>query len=444
MAVRHRTPDGPVTGLRATLEVAMAQDRLTMKDLTVLAPQRDPFRVDTPAGHRDGRWFKDVAERALELKGSDSIHLRGCHYAALSMEATKPNGQRYANSEEDWDWMQSKAAKAGRWLRYVGFDKITDERNVPPVVRLWTPPEPKSVISVGDVEIVVPDDLAPQPLLIDYRGIQPYRLSIFGEKTSLEDVLAPVAESRMADLYLPTGESSDTLVYLMARDAAEDGRPLVVLYFSDCDPDGYGMGRSVARKLQAFKALQFPELEFELRPVALTPDQVKEHGLPSTPFVTKAKTTNALKAAETKRRRWVDAFGIEQTEIDSIATLNPDLLRRLAMEATRPFFDSGLDARAREKRREWEARAQQVIENEIGKGQLTQRRADAEAKLAELHEQVEALKDALEGVELPEIPDVIEGQADIDGSLPSPLIDSKWDFAEQCQRLISHKSYERS
>ena len=28
-----------------------------MKDLTVLATQNDPFRVDTAAGHRDGAWL---------------------------------------------------------------------------------------------------------------------------------------------------------------------------------------------------------------------------------------------------------------------------------------------------------------------------------------------------------------------------------------------------
>jgi hypothetical protein len=36
----------------------------TMKDLTVLAPKNDPFRIDTPARHRDGRW---LAETVAEL-----------------------------------------------------------------------------------------------------------------------------------------------------------------------------------------------------------------------------------------------------------------------------------------------------------------------------------------------------------------------------------------
>jgi hypothetical protein len=45
--------------LRAVLEAEGG-----LKDLTVLAPQNDPFRRDTSAGHRDGRW---LAERAAEL-----------------------------------------------------------------------------------------------------------------------------------------------------------------------------------------------------------------------------------------------------------------------------------------------------------------------------------------------------------------------------------------
>ena len=44
-----------------------------------------------------------------------------------------------------------------------------------------------------------------------------------------------------------------------------------VFYFADCDPAGWQMPISVARKLQAQKALHFPELEFEVHRVALYP-----------------------------------------------------------------------------------------------------------------------------------------------------------------------------
>ena len=34
---------------------------------------------------------------------------------------------------------------------------------------------------------------------------------------------------------------SDTMVYQMAKIGAEDGRPMVVLYFADADPSGWNM-----------------------------------------------------------------------------------------------------------------------------------------------------------------------------------------------------------
>ena len=56
-----------------------------------------------------------------------------------------------------------------------------------------------------------------------------------------------------ADLYLPTGEISDTLLATMAKAGAEDGRPMVVFVFADCDPAGYQMAVSIGHKLRALK-----------------------------------------------------------------------------------------------------------------------------------------------------------------------------------------------
>ena len=57
----------------------------------MLAAQNDPFRVDTPARHRDGKWLAVQAER-LGL-GDRVIHLRGLHYMLVSGEAIKPDGK---------------------------------------------------------------------------------------------------------------------------------------------------------------------------------------------------------------------------------------------------------------------------------------------------------------------------------------------------------------
>lgn len=105
-----------------------------------------------------------------------------------------------------------------------------------------------------------------------FRAEQPYRLVFFGEKSSLEPVLGPQSNRFNTGLFLPTGEISDTQIYLMARAGAEDGRPMIVFTSSDCDPAGWQMPISIARKLQAFKVLLFPDFEFRVFRVALTPE----------------------------------------------------------------------------------------------------------------------------------------------------------------------------
>jgi hypothetical protein len=47
---------------------------------------------------------------------------------------------------------------------------------------------------------------------------KPSTSSSSGEKSSLEDVVTPVARQHDADLYLPTGEISDTLIHQIAKD----------------------------------------------------------------------------------------------------------------------------------------------------------------------------------------------------------------------------------
>ncbi len=75
--------------LRAALDAVIAERGCSLKDLTVLAPQRDPFRRDTPANHRLGEWLA-AAMGTLGLTGR-KIHPRGLHYAMLGQP--KPDGK---------------------------------------------------------------------------------------------------------------------------------------------------------------------------------------------------------------------------------------------------------------------------------------------------------------------------------------------------------------
>jgi hypothetical protein len=55
-------------------------------------------------------------------------------------------------------------------------------------------------------------------------------------------------------------------------------------------------------------------------------------------------------------------MGVEQTEIDALAALRPELLEQLAEKAVAPFFDYTLFRRCMRARREWEDACRAAID----------------------------------------------------------------------------------
>jgi hypothetical protein len=418
--------------LRQALDDAIAEangTKLSMKDLTVLSDAVDPFRLDTPANHELARWLAGTAT-TLGL-GDRKIHNRGLHYMILGQP--KPDGTEYVSDAASWELME-RASNCARWLGHLPFDQITDQRNAPPVVKIFEPPDPEPYITVGiDVEIPDADDIIPQLGLDDFTGTQPYKLVLVGEKSSLDVELGPIAEEFGCDLYLPTGNISNTLINQMAKIGADDGRPMVVLYFADCDPSGWNMGIEVSRKLQALKVVHFPDLEFEVHRAALTPEQVRQFNLPSTP----------LKPEEKRADKWRAAWGIEQTEIDALATLRPELLRQVARDAIAPFYDSDLKERVAAARQEWMDRALEIINASLDQQRLGRIRREATEKLDEMREQIDAFNEQLridvDDFDLPPI-EIPEADPTL-GLAPRPLLDSWWSFTDQCRALIDSKAY---
>ena len=94
----------------------------------------------------------------------------------------KPDGTPYTNTEEDWLWLSAKAGKAARWLGYIPFDQIVDQRNEAPTVQIFSEPNPWPYVSTG-VSVDIPDteDITPAVEVGDFKGVQPYKLVMFGE-----------------------------------------------------------------------------------------------------------------------------------------------------------------------------------------------------------------------------------------------------------------------
>jgi hypothetical protein len=284
------------------------------------------------------------------------------------------------------------------------------------------------------VDLPTTRDITPRAAVSGFVPRQAYHFVIFGEKSSLEDIVDPIAREYEADLYLPTGEISDTLIYMIARDAAADGRPLVLFTLSDCDPSGHQMPVSIARKLQAFRDLFFPGLEFEVVPIALTPEQVKAHGLPETP----------LKPGEKRASRWQEAFGVDQTEIDALTTpTRAPTLRGIIRQALKPYFDPTLRRRVTMAEGEWRRAAQAALSDGIDGDRLASIEVQASPMLSRFREQVDRINDDLQrlvtGVSLPPVVIPQPGLA-LDPDRPS-LVSFDHDWVAASRALIARKSY---
>lgn len=407
----------------------------TKGDLTVLSAQRDPYRWDRQNARKAGTWFQKQIERFVP---EGEIHLRGLHYRiTVAADVLMPDGEPYINSDDCWEWLQEPASKAARWLGFVPFERIVDERNEAPILFV---PEPGlcAVEWVTGQRVLLPEDeeeIFPRALACngDYHKRQPYRIILFGEKTSLKEVLLPFAREVNGELILPTGEASDTLIYDVAKRAAADARQAVILYFSDFDPSGHQMAISVSRKIQALCDLRFPDLEIELHPVALTLEQVEELNLPSTP----------LKKTEKRADKWRESMGHEQVEIDALLALHPEALPAITRKALGPFFDFTLAERSRDALRDWYQERDEVLAESLPYNQSVKRveKAYEEVKKA-VATFTRVQQEEYDKVNEIELPDLEVPEVEIEEDPPEALFDSSMDYIESTDRLNAHKNME--
>jgi Histidine kinase-, DNA gyrase B-, and HSP90-like ATPase len=440
------SPFEPTGKLGRLIKAESEAASLSVPALTVLSASNDPYRLDTAEGHALGRWCAGQIDLLLPDRHR-VIHLRGLHYMLVAHgKIQKPDGTTYENNLEDWIWLQSVVSKAARWLGYVPFERIKDNRADPP--RLFRHEDDGGYGGEAGAREIVSGELVEVPgqkLLLPRvrwgRGDRPrqhYRIVMAGEKSSLEDVLLPIAANAADELFLGTGEASDTHTAEIAARAAADGRPLVILYFTDFDPSGNQMPVSVARKIQAHVDLRFPELRAELHHVALTLDQVLELGLPSTP----------LKGTEKRATKWRDATGREQTEIDALAALRPDVLRQIAEDALLPFYDPTLDGRFEAASDEFEAAAEAWFERlpEYAKvaREIAEARAVAVTAVAALADAQRRALDVMsvaadDADDPPEPPDTMAIEPELAEDAPEPLFTTENDWLTATQKLIDRK-----
>ncbi len=121
------------------------------------------------------------------------------------------------------------------------------------------------------------------------------------------------------------------------------------------------------------------------------------------------------------------------------------MLRRIVEEAIAPFYDESLDRRTWAARQAFVDEAQSALDDRVDSDLIETLHAEAEAKLADVRAEVDAINEQLRsatdtlGIDLtlpeppePELPEGVKGK---------PIINSAWSWVEQTRALKRRKSY---
>jgi hypothetical protein len=183
--------------------------------------------------------------------------------------------------------------------------------------------------------------------------IQDYIVEIWIEKSTQNDWLVPLCRKRGVNLVVGIGEQSEVRARELALRSAQYKAPVRVLYLSDFDPAGRSMPKALARKVEFTIRKLNLDVDFQLIPVALTPEQCRHYNLPRTP----------IKETERRKDKFEQAFGIGATELDALEALYPDELRRLVEEEIDNWLDPDLSHRVHSAESEQRVSCRRVVQH---------------------------------------------------------------------------------
>lgn len=86
----------------------------------------------------------------------------------------------------------------------------------------------------------------------DFWEGQPIHLEIWLEKEALRNVFRDVTDYYQVPLYVSKGLSSVSFVYSAAEEIKQIGKPTVIYFFSDYDPTGLIINRSIEKRMREF------------------------------------------------------------------------------------------------------------------------------------------------------------------------------------------------
>lgn len=331
----------------------------SLRKMIVLTADNDPFVADRGARLEHAQWFTEIWDRLIP---PDGVHLRRLHYILMSTAALLPNGGPYTNTHRNWQFLGRASADA-RYLALVPIGAFDDRRSPPPCVHIPEQDEPASIWvqdhTPGDYlplafeppaepPVFVPTPFVPsqgtwfpalpRALFEQARIGQRYAVEIWVEKTTMNDVLIPLAKELDCTLVTGVGELSITQCHRQVERVIAHGRATRILYISDFDPAGKSMPVSVARKIEFLIRRNDVGVDVCLKPIVLTAEQVQQYRLPRVP----------IKDSDRRKTKFEQDNGEGAVELDALEALHPGELRRIVANEIERYRDDDIDDRVSE------------------------------------------------------------------------------------------------
>lgn len=331
------------------------QDKVSVKDYLALTPSNDPFYVGSKGQLEKARWFAKIYEK---MGRPQQCHIRRAHYWLVSQKPKykKPNGEDYLNTENDWSFL-GIASKYSRYAGLIPIENMIDRRNPPPIVNAfhWSDELPSETKGDIDADEII-GSVAFKFDCFNPHNTQPYLIEIFCEKSTMNDVLEPLALKYGFNLVTGLGELSITAVNNLIKRICKARKPVRIFYISDFDPAGECMPISVARKIEYFMRQEDIHQNVKLKQIMLTKEQCLRYELPRTP----------IKPTEKRKEGFEERHGTGATELDALESLHSGEMKRIITKEILKYFDEDAWDEVIETNRELRNEVSEFLKDKIG------------------------------------------------------------------------------
>lgn len=336
-----------------TLKMEAKEQGVPVKDLLALSPTNDPFYVGSEGQREKAEWFAKVYKA---MGSPDKVHIRRVHYWLVSQDMKKPDGSKYMNTENDWNYI-TLCAKYARYLGLIPIENIEDHKAPDPDIHCytWRHENPTKVKQRTDATQII-RQIANNFQCFNPSKTQKYMLELWCEKSTMNDILLPLCQDYGMNLVIGEGELSITAVNKLMDRIEEVGKPTRIFYISDFDPAGECMPVSIARKIEFLASQRDITEDIKLKQLVLTPEQCREYKLPRTP----------IKLTEKRAAGFEERHGAGATELDALEAVYPGKFKKIIEQEVLNYIDIDAWNKAVELNQQVKAKVRGFLQSKVG------------------------------------------------------------------------------